>query len=476
MSFLNHICFSISLKDWQGLVNSRISLASLCCLVGVFSFVAIMQEPAFAQTNNDFNVIQGKDISSDPTAKMILEKIELSKKILEELQNGQVIPLTEQQRFVEEQRKIAQAALDADLKRINKEYEDHTPRNAFAKYVSDKPDYMQAFYWDQFNYLDNKVALAKQQRDLILQNGGTIEQAQEIFYQYAHFPKSEVKTVFDNLVDKHNLYGHYAGELDPDAWYPEEAVQLFDSWKKNAGDRYLNKTEAQLSNETLLEDGQSAVQRVSLESAFVYSDSEEEPTIDALAETLHPEIDIANPIELNGQSFDQMDGTVLNGAGEFTAAAWINPDYDKGSPSFTILEKPGVFQLTINNYVEPRHVVQFSIFDGIKWHTIKSFSTIEEEWTHVAGVLEDSSISLYIDGKLEAMYHLGGTISLNSKGMIEKIPMQIKTSPEPINIGVQKIIKLDEIKTSNYFSGIIDDVVVDNEALPILEIYEGKSF
>jgi len=202
----------------------------------MFTFFMIFSEipTAIAQTQEyKFTVIEGEDLLTNPTAIHILERIELSKKILADLQSDSYVALNEQQRFIEEQRKLAQAKLDAQLERMNKKYEAFAPRNAFASFVSDKPDYMQAFYWDQFNYLDNKVSFAQKQRDLILQNGGSYKQAQQVFIQFATFPKSEVESVFNELVDKHDLYDHYAGEIDTDKWYPQQAVQIFESWSKD---------------------------------------------------------------------------------------------------------------------------------------------------------------------------------------------------------------------------------------------------
>ena len=196
--------------------------------------IFVQTSPAIAQTQEyEFNTISGEDIKTNPTALHILAKIELSKKILADLQSSPTVQLTEHQKFIEEQRKISKAQLQVKLDRMNKKYQDHTPRNAFASFVSDKPQYMQNFYWDQFNYLDNKVSYAKQQKDLVLQNGGTIKQAQLAFIQFATFPKSEVKSVFNELVDKHDLYDHYAGEIDTNKWYPQQAVKLFESWSKD---------------------------------------------------------------------------------------------------------------------------------------------------------------------------------------------------------------------------------------------------
>jgi len=248
----------------------------------IFTFFMIFSEipTAIAQTQEyEFNVIEDEDITTDPTARHILDQIELSKKILadmqSDLQRDIVVPLNEQQRFIEEQRKITQASLDAQLERMNKKYEDHSPRNAFASFVSDKPAYMQAFYWDQFNYLYDKVSYAKLQRDQVLDNGGTVLQSQQVFIEYATFPKSEVKSVFDELVKKHDLYDHYSGEIDSDKWYPEEAVQAFEAWKAHAKDRYSVDAENQIQNLEVQIKNDQTIENISLESAIVFETESE---------------------------------------------------------------------------------------------------------------------------------------------------------------------------------------------------------
>ncbi len=243
----------------------------------MFTFFMIFSEipTAIAQTQEyEFTVIEGEDLMTNPTAIHILERIELSKKILADMQSNLqsdiLVPLNEQQRFIEEQRKISQASLDMQLERMNKQYEAHSPRNAFASFVSDKPEYMKAFYWDQFNYLNDKVSYAKHQRDQILDNGGTFSQAQQAFLHYAKFPKSEVQSVFDELVKKHNLYDHYSGELDPDKWYPKEAVQAFEAWKDNAQNRYSVDAESQAQNLEVQIKNDETIENISLESAIVF--------------------------------------------------------------------------------------------------------------------------------------------------------------------------------------------------------------
>jgi len=56
---------------------------SVLCISIIFTFMMIIQvSPANAQTQEyEFNVIEGEEINTDPTARHILDQMELSKKI-----------------------------------------------------------------------------------------------------------------------------------------------------------------------------------------------------------------------------------------------------------------------------------------------------------------------------------------------------------------------------------------------------------
>ncbi len=86
-------------------------------------------------------------------------------------------------------------------------------------------------------------------------------------------------------------------------------------------------------------------------------------------------------------------------------------------------------------------VVRFSVFDGIKWTMVESLSTIEEEWTHVTTTLEGSTISLYINGKIEATKEIEGSPSINSYGFLEEKTIENISSDSEIIIGAQESTK-----------------------------------
>ena len=160
---------------------------------------------AFGQEQvSEFTVIEGDEIKNSPVAQQILQKIEESKRIMAELLAGKPV-LTEQQKLVEEQRRIVKERLDADLKRMDKDYESYTPRNSFAKFVSSVDPSFHALYWDQFNYMDEKIKIARIAKQLALADGATYEEAQAEYIKYASLTRVEMVNLVQDLNVKHGF-------------------------------------------------------------------------------------------------------------------------------------------------------------------------------------------------------------------------------------------------------------------------------
>jgi hypothetical protein len=154
---------------------------------------------SLAQTSQEFTVIDGDKIKTDPVAQQILQKIEESKKILERLQKGEIsVQMSEQQKFIEQQRQIAKQKLQDDLSRMNKDYEAFTPRNAYSTFLTGINSTHHGIYWDQFNYMDAKVSMAKSAKESILAGGGTFQEAMSEYIRIASMTRNEmIKTVAD---------------------------------------------------------------------------------------------------------------------------------------------------------------------------------------------------------------------------------------------------------------------------------------
>lgn len=157
---------------------------------------------AFAQT--DFNRIEGDEIKNNPISQDILEKIEFSKK---QFLKAKEIEKTRDahQKYINEQRILAEKSLEEEIQRMNQSYKAFTSKNAFAKYVSNLNATDHGIFWDQFDYLQAKITLAKDARDSVLKQGGTFAEAMKQYVQYAKMPKVEMQNIVRELNVKHNL-------------------------------------------------------------------------------------------------------------------------------------------------------------------------------------------------------------------------------------------------------------------------------
>jgi len=150
---------------------------------------------AAAQTDDsqfEFTSITGDEIKTSSVAQQMLERIELSKKILAELREGKKIEQTEEQKFIEEQRKISKQKLQVQLDRMNKDYESFAPRNAFASFLSGVNTTHHGIYWDQFNYMNEKVKIAKAAKQAVIDQGGTYQEAFKEYVKYASMTRVEL--------------------------------------------------------------------------------------------------------------------------------------------------------------------------------------------------------------------------------------------------------------------------------------------
>ncbi|MHA7647927.1 hypothetical protein [Nitrosopumilus sp. S4] len=171
-------------------------------IIASIILMSVFSADAFAQSN--FKKIEGKEIQNNPVSQDILAKIELSKKQF--LQAKEIEQKRDaQQKFIEEQRILVQKSLKQDLQRMEKNYEEFTPRNAFSKYVSNLNVTDHGIFWDQFDYLQAKISLARDARDSVLKQGGTFSDAMKQYVQFAKMPKIEMQNIVRELNIKHNL-------------------------------------------------------------------------------------------------------------------------------------------------------------------------------------------------------------------------------------------------------------------------------
>jgi len=196
---------------------------SLVMLLSVTSYsVSAEEDPVNVSEWEEYD----KDkILNDPFAQRLLEYIELSKQRIAELENQERVQ-TEHEKFIEQQRQIANAQLQEELDRMNKKHADKTPRAAFAKFVSQYPKEYHDYYWSLFNYMYSKVEIAREHRDQILANGGSIQQALQAFNEDASITRAERIQFSLDMVDKYELYNKVSDIKDFNA-LPDETKAAF---------------------------------------------------------------------------------------------------------------------------------------------------------------------------------------------------------------------------------------------------------
>ena len=166
--------------------------------------ITISSNQSYAETDNTFNKIDGNDIKNNPISEKILKNIEIAKKQIADITES-TKQKKEQQKIINEKRKISQNSLNLELERLGKKYEEFTPVNAFKKFVLGVNATHQEIYWDQFQYLHTKIMIAKDARDIVLKNGGTYREAMTEFNKYAKMSKVEMINVIKDLNIKHSF-------------------------------------------------------------------------------------------------------------------------------------------------------------------------------------------------------------------------------------------------------------------------------
>ena len=160
----------------------------------------------FAQTNTDsgFTVKSADQISKDPMAKSLLEKIEMMKLKFaqaKENQNKQ----QEHQKFIEQQRILVKQALDKELGRMHEKYKDQTPEASFTSFVSTKPVETQNVFLDMFNYQQQKVSDARNAMKTVLDNGGSLQEAREAYHNAGAMKRVQLIDITKDLNTKYGL-------------------------------------------------------------------------------------------------------------------------------------------------------------------------------------------------------------------------------------------------------------------------------
>ncbi len=203
-------------------INVQLCLAAstLATLV-ITSSVGLVWAETGATNGTSVKISASDQIKNNPVAMKILENIALYKQGLITLQKEQQLQ-DEQNKLIEEQRALAKQYLQNDLERMANENTQNTPRNAFASFVANVNTPAQGVFWDEFSFMEEKVRQATEAMNKVRQNGGTIDEALQAFYDEASTHKSQLVNINNGLNVKYHLA-------------TEETQNLFDKFGKIPG-------------------------------------------------------------------------------------------------------------------------------------------------------------------------------------------------------------------------------------------------
>jgi len=149
-----------------------------------------------------FQVVTTDNIKNDPIAFKILQNIELNKQKEAERQK-KLQEIKEREKFIDEQRQIANQNLLNDLQSMFEQFDPFNPRNVFSSFVSEFDSTIQNIYWGQFNFTETKTKEGLAALEQVLYNGGTEQDARKAFYEKAATSQDEINKLNDELNAKY---------------------------------------------------------------------------------------------------------------------------------------------------------------------------------------------------------------------------------------------------------------------------------
>ena len=180
-------------------------------------------------------------------------------------------------------------------------------------------------------------------------------------------------------------------------------------------------------------------------------------------------------ILLDGQNdYLVLDSTLPSKLKHFSVSAWVKPDYKTGAAStLSVLSEADAFDLSINNNKIDKNIAVFSVYDGMKWHTVESQTAIPENWTHLSATFSNNSINISVNGVQENSKKIDGQYSLTSEyGVSTQNDFEYLSLKSDVLIGAFNPSLREESSTQNHFSGLIDDVTFYDKPLFIVHVSE----
>jgi len=173
-------------------------------------------------------------------------------------------------------------------------------------------------------------------------------------------------------------------------------------------------------------------------------------------------------ILLDGQNdYLVLDSSLPTKLKQFSVSAWVKPDYKTGAAStLSVVSEAAAFDLFINNNKADKNIAVFTVYDGIKWHTVESNTAIPENWTHLTATFSENTIKIFVNGIQENSKKLNGEYSLKSEyGIPIQNSFEYLSSKSDVLVGAFNPSLREGANNQHHFSGLIDDVTLYDKQL-----------
>ncbi len=190
-------------------IQQKITVLPLIVTLLVFGVVTISTfQLTYAQTDDtvytsDQTTLSG-NLENNSVAQDILKKIDLTKKWIADLEKRNY-DMLESQRELDEKRERVLIILQEDLKKWEELWEEYSPRNAYAKFVDKKPEFIHEVFWDQFDFTESKAKAGYDAFNQVRYNGGTFLEARQAYFIASESRYIELIEVNSDYNVKHNL-------------------------------------------------------------------------------------------------------------------------------------------------------------------------------------------------------------------------------------------------------------------------------
>ena len=173
--------------------------------LGIISVLLFTVNPVFAQTLNfEESVELSGDLLNDPIAQDILKKIDQTKKMIEELKQKEY-EQNQARENLEKMRKMSIDNLNKKLAEWERLWEKYSSKNSFERFVDKKSSYVQGVFWDQFQFQEQRANAGRTAMNVVLTNGGTMENAKNAYHNAASMQRIELVEMNSQFNVKHNL-------------------------------------------------------------------------------------------------------------------------------------------------------------------------------------------------------------------------------------------------------------------------------